>query len=58
MEVRYWLASLSDMTDVPAAISAFCDFALALFPFTFIRKLHIEVHKRIVLGLLMSCGVV
>lgn len=40
------------------AINAFCDFALALFPITFVKDLHLPFHKKLVLGLLMSCGIV
>jgi len=58
MEVRRRLASLSSSADIPAAINAFWDFALALYPLTFIHRLHVGVTKKIVLGLLMSCGVV
>lgn len=40
------------------AINAFGDFALALFPLSFIKDLHLERRKKIVLGWLMCCGVV
>lgn len=41
-----------------SAINAICDFALALFPMTFVKDLHLPIRRKIVLGLLMSCGVV
>lgn len=41
-----------------SAINAICDFALALFPITFVRDLHLPFRKKITVALLMSCGVV
>lgn len=40
------------------AINAFCDFALALFPLSFIKNLNLRFHRKVVLSLLMCCGVV
>ncbi|KAL9589098.1 MAG: hypothetical protein Q9203_002111 [Teloschistes exilis] len=38
------------------SINAFADFALALFPLSFIKDLHLQLHRKIILGLLMCCG--
>lgn len=40
------------------AINALCDFALAIFPISFLKKLQLQLHKKIVLSLLMCCGIV
>ena len=40
------------------ALNTFGDFALALFPISFIKDLHLEFHRKVVLILLMCCGVV
>ncbi|KAL2058661.1 hypothetical protein ABVK25_001391 [Lepraria finkii] len=40
------------------AINAFGDFALALFPLSFIKDLNLSFHRKVVLGLLMCCGIV
>ena len=39
------------------AINAFSDFTLALFPVSFIKTLQLQLHKKVVLCLLMGCGV-
>jgi len=41
-----------------AAINAFGDFALALFPISFIKDLHLPFHRKVILSLLMCCGIV
>lgn len=40
------------------AINAFADFALAVFPFSFIKDLRLQLHRKVTLGLLMCCGIV
>lgn len=59
-EWRYVIYRIDMLTKAEPrpAINAFCDFALALFPITFVKDLHLPFHKKIVLGVLMSCGVV
>ena len=39
------------------AVNAFCDFALALFPISFIKNLQIRFSSKVILVVLMSCGV-
>lgn len=41
-----------------SAVNAFGDFALALFPISFIKNLQIGYSSKVVLVVLMSCGVV
>jgi len=41
-----------------AAINAFGDFALALFPISFIKHLQLQFYRKVVLSLLMCCGIV
>lgn len=38
------------------AVNAFCDFALALFPISFIKNLQIRFSSKVILVVLMSCG--
>lgn len=40
-----------------AAVNAFCDFALAIFPITFLKDLQLQAFKKLVLGCMMSCGI-
>ncbi|CAF9907891.1 MAG: hypothetical protein HETSPECPRED_007930 [Heterodermia speciosa] len=39
-------------------VNAVSDFALALFPISFIKDLHLRTDKKVILGVLMCCGVV
>ena len=41
-----------------SATNAFFDFVLALFPISFVKDLNIKSRQKIVLGGLMSCGIV
>ena len=51
------LQRLVMVAEQETVINAFCDFALALFPLTFVKDLQLQLRKKVVLGSLMSCGI-